>query len=107
MISNFHFLKFNIEKNLIQLSLFDSVRRKVRLWSSEFCFSLNKELIGFFIWRASIRNILFKIAAALPPALSDSQVVGVYVLYSTADRARRGWVGKCLEDAGGCCPFSY
>ena len=39
-----------------------------------------------------------------PPALSDSQVVGV--LY-TADRARRGWVGKCLEDARGCCPFYH
>ena len=37
-----------------------------------------------------------------PPALSDSQEIGAY-----ADRARRGWVGKCLEDAGGCCPFSY
>ena len=23
----------------------------------------------------------------------------------TADRARRGWVGKCLEEARGCCLF--
>ena len=40
------------------------------------------------------------------PALSDSQVVGVYYLvYSmyTTDRAGRGCVGTCLEDAAGCC----
>ena len=41
-----------------------------------------------------------------PPALSDSQVVGVYCRVQT-EQGEVAWVGNCLEDAGGCCPFSY
>ena len=45
-----------------------------------------------------------------PPALSDSQVVGVYYLVFsiyTIDRAGRGCVGTSLEDAGGFCAFYH
>ena len=44
------------------------------------------------------------------PALSDGQVVGVcYLVYSmnTTDRAGRGCVGTCLENAAGCCAFYH